>query len=366
MHHSDTNKKTLGNGLKTLWSRGWLYKTGMILVCILLLLLATSYGIARWYIATEKGNQSQGVSFIADYASSLGVDPHDTMKAMINDLHVKNFRLVSYWSDMEKSPGQYNFSELDWEFHQAEAAQAKITLSVGLRQPRWPECHVPSWIDINKPVSTWQPQLEGFITRVVNRYKSSPALGSYQLENEYFLKAFGECTNFDRSRLVSEYNLIKKLDTKHIVILSRSNNAQGIPLYSPTPDEYGISIYKRVWDTSVTHRYVEYPFPAWYYATLAGLQKIVQGRDMIIHEMQAEPWPPDKKGITDISLAEQSKSFDAARFQGRINFAKATGMPTVYYWGGEYWYYRKVVLHDSSVWNVAKTAFNKPAQSTQK
>jgi hypothetical protein len=108
----------------------------------------------------------------------------------------------------------------------------------------------------------------------------------------------------------------------------------------------------------VTHRYIEYPFPAWYYAFLAGSQKIVQGKDMIVHEMQAEPWPPNQKTIPEISLAEQSKSFDAARFQGRITFARATGMPIAYYWGGEYWYYRMVVLHDPSVWNVAKNNFS--------
>jgi hypothetical protein len=362
MHHSDTNKKTLRKGLKAYWNKNWWHKTIMVFVCLILLMLGTMYGIARWYIASENGKQIAGVSFVADYATSLGVDPHDTFNAMINDLHVKNFRLVSYWSDIEKSPGQYDFSELDWEFDQAEAAHAKISLSVGLRQPRWPECHAPSWIDTTKPVDIWQPQLEAFMTTVINRYKNSPALGSYQLENEYFLKGFGTCTNFDRSRLVSEYNLVKKLDPKHTLIITRSNNAQGIPLYSPTPDEYGISIYKRVWDTSVTHRYVEYPFPAWYYAYLAGSEKIVQGKDMIIHEMQAEPWPPNHKTIPETSLAEQSKSFDATRFKGRIAFAKATGMPAAYYWGGEYWYYRMVILHDPSVWNVAKTAFTQPTR----
>jgi len=72
-----------------------------------------------------------GVSFIPDYASSLGLNPEQTMSALINRLHVKHFRLTSYWSDVEPTKGNYNFSQLDWEFAMADKAHAKITLVVG-------------------------------------------------------------------------------------------------------------------------------------------------------------------------------------------------------------------------------------------
>jgi hypothetical protein len=266
-------------------------------------------------------------------------------------------RLVSYWDAMEPAPGKYDFSQLDWQFQKAEAAGAKISLSLGLRQPRWPECHAPSWVDTTKPASQWQPQLEQYITAVVNRYKDSPALDSYQIENEYFLKGFGLCNNFDRGRLISEYNLVKKLDPAHPLVVNRSNNGIGIPVNEPKPDEYGISIYKRVWDAGITHRYLEYPFPAWYYAFLAGAQKIHDGRDMRIHELQAEAWAPNGKELPALSLDEQNKSFNAQRFQGRIEFGKATGMRHIDLWGAEYWYYRLKVLHDPTVWDVAKSTF---------
>jgi hypothetical protein len=344
---------------KHYWQDGWWHKTVVIVVSVVLLGLAGMYGIARWYIASEAGKPMvYGTSFIPDYASSLGVDPQKTMDALINDVGVKRFRLVSYWSDIETSPGTYDWSQLDWEFAKANAAHATVTLSVGLRQPRWPECHAPSWIDTSKPENTWYPQLSQFMQAVVNRYKSNPALVSYELENEYFLKAFGQCQNFDRQRLVNEFALVKKTDPKHPVIISRSNNGIGTPLYAPTPDEFGISIYKRVWDAGVTHRYIEYPQPAWYYGFLAGVQKITTGKDMIIHEMQAEAWPPHGMGIADTSLAEQNKSIDAKRLQGRFEFAKATGMKTADLWGSEYWYYRMEVLHDPSLWNVAKQEYS--------
>jgi hypothetical protein len=348
----------LVNYLVRYWQKSRWHKAVVILVTIFLVCLGTMYGIARWYIAQESNKPLvMGTTFIPAYASSLGVNSKDAMDALIKDVGVRHFRLVSYWDQLEPEQGKYDFTELDWQFQKAEASDSKVTLSLGLRQPRWPECHMPAWAQ-NKPVAEWQPQLEAFITQVVNRYKGSPSLDSYQLENEFFLKGFGNCKNFDRNRLISEAKLVKKLDGKHPLIISRSNNAIGMPVGQPTPDEFGISIYKRVWDATLTHRYLEYPFPAWYYAFVAGLQKIVTGKDMIIHELQAEAWPPNGKFMTEVSLEEQNKSFNAERFKSRVEFGKATGMREIYLWGSEYWYYRLIKLHDDSLWKVAKQTFH--------
>jgi hypothetical protein len=338
------------------WRRSWWQKLVSIVVVIVILLVGGMYGIAQWYIHSEQGPQQLGVSFIPDYAQSLGVNPQQTMDALIN-IGVKQFRLVSYWSDMEPSSGHYDFSQLDWEFQKAEAAHAKVILTLGLRQPRWPECHAPSWVNTSAPDSQWQPQLEAFMQKVVQRYQHSPSLQSYQVENEYFLQGFGSCTNFDHSRLVSEYNLVKQLDPTRPIIIGRSNNAIGLPTGQPQPDEFGISVYKRVWDAGVTHRYLEYPYPAWYYGFLAGLQKIVTGKDMMIDELQAEAWTPHGQTIQQTSLAEQNKSLDAKRLKDRFQYGRATGMRQIDLWGAEYWYYRAQVLHDPSLWNVAQQEF---------
>ncbi|HJQ08714.1 MAG TPA: beta-galactosidase [Candidatus Saccharimonadales bacterium] len=346
------------------WRKKWWHKL-LVVVCIAVLLaVGGMYGIARWYIAS-KSNQPLllGTSFIPAYAESLGVDPQRTLDALLNDLGVRHFRLVSYWNQLEPEPGKYDFTLLDWQFEKIQNADAKVTLSLGLRQPRWPECHMPAWAQ-SMPAAEWRPHLETFIAAVVERYKHSPSLNSYQLENEYFLRGFSpHCKDFNRDRLVSEYNLVKRLDPHHPVVIARSNNALGIPLGEPTPDEFGISIYKRVWDANVTRRYLEYPFPAWFYAFVAGSQKLYTGKDMLIHELQAEAWPPNRQIISETSLDEQNKSFDAQRFADRIEFGKATGMREIYLWGSEYWYYRLIKLQDPSLWVVAQDAF---ASATKK
>lgn len=315
------------------------------------------YGIALWYQHTQAGKPYLlGVSFIPSYASYLGVDPHETLAAIINDLGVRQFRFVSYWNEIEPQQGTYDFSTLDWQMQAAEQSGSKVSLSIGLRQPRWPECHAPDWVDTSQPTSAWQPQLEAYMTKVIERYKNSPSLSSYQLENEFF-NSFGECHNFDRARLSTELALVKRLDPHHPVIISRSDNYAGFAVREPRGDINGISIYRRVWDGTLTKHYQTYPFPSWYYAFLAGAQKILTGQPSVIHELQAEPWPPHGQNIKETSLAEQNKTFDAAQLQRTVAFGEKTGIRHMDLWGAEYWYYRMQVLHDPTVWNEAKTIF---------
>lgn len=338
------------------WRSSWLHKLIIITLAFVLMSVAAMYGIARWYIHTSANQPlTLGVSFIPDYARSLGVDPQEAMDELL-DIGVKDYRLVSYWNGIEYNQGSYDFSQLDWQFQKAEARDAKITLTLGLRQPRWPECHMPDWAK-DQPRDQWQPQLEKFIQATVERYKDSPSLENYQLENEYFLKGFGICTDFSRERLVSEYNLVKKLDPGREVIVGRSNNALGFPVGQPQPDKFSISIYKRVWDGGFSKRYLEYPQPAWFYGYIAGVQKIFNKRDMIVGELQAEAWAPNGQSLNEISLEEQNKSLNAQRFDDRIRYGEATGMREIYLWGAEYWYYRLKVLDDPSLWNVAEKHF---------
>lgn len=341
------------------WKKSLLNKIVIVVVALVFLSIAFMYSIAQWYIhGQENVPYNLGVTFIPDYAEYLGLDPNQALHAILTQLDISNIRLTSYWTDIEPTQGQYNFSELDQEFAMADAAHVKVYLSIGLRQPRWPECHMPTWTQ-NESENTWFPQLESYMTQVVNRYKNNPEMGGYQLENEYFLKAFGTCTNYSRQRLVDEYDMVKKLDPNHPIIVNRSNNAIGTPVGKPTPDLIGISIYKRVWDSYITHRYFEYPIPAWYYGFLAGVEKIWDHRQTVNDELQAEPWPPTP--MLQASEAEQSKSMNATILKSRIAYGEATGIKTIDLWGVEWMYWQKTKFNNPSDWNVAKAAFAQAA-----
>jgi len=341
--------------LRIWWqNRHTLHKFLLIFALVLLLFVAQAYGVAFWY---QKKHQNEplnfGVSFIADYARHLELDEKKAFLALRDELGFKRFRLVSYWEDIEKSPGHYDFSELDWQFDRVGEVQGQVTLSIGLRQPRWPECHIPGFY-ADLPNDVWYPKLKNFMKATVERYKNRPELQSYQLENEYFLRVFGECKKYgtERSRLIDEFHLVKSIDNEHPIILSLANNYFGIPTGQPRADQFGISVYKRVFDYTVTKRYLEYPFPSWYYSWRSGLTEIFTGRSSMIHELQAEPWPPTD--IKQTSAREQNESMDAKRLRERISYGKNTPFRDIDLWGGEWWYWRKTHFHDPSLWEVIK------------
>ncbi len=363
---SRTSNKIASILWKKLWAGSKWRKLATSIIVLFILWFGAMFAVGQWYIHKHKNQPLVlGTTFISDYASSFGLDPHQALDGILGDLGMKQLRLVGYWSTIEKTSGTYDFSDLDWQFAMANHYGAKVSLAIGLRQPRWPECHVPDWA-ANEPKSVWQPQLNKFITAVVDRYKANPALGDYELENEFFLSVFGECKDFDRQRLVSEFKMVKQTDPNHHVIVSRSDNWVGIPIGQPTPDEFAISVYKRVWDATFTHRYFEYPLPSWFYASLAGYEEMLSGKDMIIHELQAEPWTPNGLLITQISVPEQYKSMSPQRMKTRIAYGEATGMRTIDLWGAEWWYWLKVTKGDPSVWNVVKQAVTEANVQNQK
>ena len=339
-------------------SRSWLQRFWILVTIAILIIYAQAVVISDWYINKHKNEPlNYGVTFISDYASYLGIDPQTTFKALRDDMGIHRFRLVTYWSDIEKSPGVYDFSDLDWQLKMVNQVHGTATVSVGMRQPRWPECHIPDWAS-SEPVDKRNSDVDAFIKATINHLKSNPAVQSYQLENEYFLGVFGACPASDRNQLTNEFNLIKSLDSKHPIIMSLANNYFGIPVGQPRPDEFGISVYKRVFDYTVTHRYFEYPFTPRYYAYRAGLTEIFTGRESMLHELQVEPWLATGYDIRTAPLSEEYKSMNPKIAASRIKYAQATGFRDIDMWGGEWWYFLKVVRHDPTIWNTVKSSLD--------
>lgn len=339
-----------------LTNKRWLRNTLIGLLIFVVTGVGVMYGISRWYMAKHANEPLvYGATFIPRYAKSFGLEPREVLHEVIDDLGVKRLRFVSYWNEHEKVPGEYNFDELDWQFEVANKSNAKVTLAIGLRQPRWPECHMPGWAE-EMPKEEWSRHLNTYITKVVERYKDNPALESYQLENEYFLSVFGDCPDHSKERLVNEFNLVKSLDSSKPLIVTRSNNAvPSWPIGEPRSDINGASIYKRVWDATVTKRYFEYPVPAWFYGFLAGGAELTTNRNTFIHELQTEAWLPPGKRMNDLAtIPEQNKSLSPNQLRNRMLYAEATGAKTIDLWGVEWWYWRKEAANDPSLWQTAK------------
>lgn len=295
-----------------------------------------------------------GVSFSVKYARELGLDWKENYAALLDDIGVKHFRLMSYWDEIEREQDKYSWEDLDYQFREAERKGATVSLAIGYRQPRWPECHLPEWAKPLEKPQRWE-QLNQFMGEVVDRYKGSPALTSYQLENEALNTNFGICDDHDRKRLVNEFKLVKERDPNHPIAISVANEF-GIPFGQPRGDIVGFSIYHRVYQRMGSF-YFDYPLPAIWHGSRGAIVEKYLGRPVMIHELQTEPWGPE--ATVKLSLEEQNKSMDAARLKKHVDYALATGIKETYLWGGEWWYWRKSVMGEPSVWEAAREAINR-------
>ena len=321
-----------------------------ILLAMLLVLLISAM-LLDWYYKQQNNDQPRelGVSFSIKASQGFGLNWQENYLALLEDLGFRDLRLMSYWDLIEKSPGEYDFADLDWQFEQAERFGAKIDLAIGLRQPRWPECHQPDWVS-GLDYGQRDQKLNQFISEVVERYRTSTALSAYQLENEYSNKHFGDC-DYDRSnsRLQAEYDLVRSIDPDHPVRINVSNQS-GIPLRKPLGDQIGFSIYFQAhFDLFGRDNSWRFILPSYWHTVRAGLVKLLDKRDVFVHEFQLEPW--GDKPIAEMSIEEQLGYIDSEEVEGRLRYLEKTGIREYYLWGGEWWYYLKT-RGEYSIWEA--------------
>lgn len=319
-------------------------------------LIALGFILDNW-VFQPVPNPSYGVSFSANQAKEYGNDWQANYTALLDDLHFKRFRLMSYWDVGEPTRGNFDFTDLDWQINEANKRGAKVTLAVGLRQPRWPECHQPTWA---KALAghEWRQALYAYMEVVVNRYKNNPAIESYQLENEALNDWFGDCKGtMDVERLKEELALVKRLDPNHPVIMSLSDE-HGLPINQPIPDEFGYSMYGIVYNVNFgPPGYLPYPAPVWWHRLRSAVIMLMHHKPQLVHELQMEPWGP--KSTYLLSTDEQNKSMSTTQIGKMTDFARRSGFDHIDLWGGEWWYWRKV-NGDPSIWEAVRTAINKP------
>ncbi|MBI5742299.1 MAG: hypothetical protein HZA25_00480, partial [Candidatus Niyogibacteria bacterium] len=111
--------------------------------------IAAVFLLAFFYFAQKPDDFSPkvrwGLAFSRLWAEDMGLDPRTVYLAILGELHPAEIRLPIYWRDIEAERGKYDFAEYDWLVREAEKNDTKLTLTVGGKLPRWPECHDPQW-----------------------------------------------------------------------------------------------------------------------------------------------------------------------------------------------------------------------------
>ncbi len=323
------------------------------ILSVLVLIILINFVFERTY--SQADNLKFGVSFSPRYARYLNLDWQKVYIQMLDELKVKNLRLPGYWTSLEPGKGNYDFSETDFMLSEAEKRGVRVILVVGLRQPRWPECHIPSWAK-GLSIKDRQDNVLEFVQKVVERYKQNRAIWAYQVENEPFVSWFGEnCDPPDKRFLEREIQLVKKLDNSRSVVVTDSGEWSSWNGAMTSSDVLGVSLYRRAYNPLFGN--ITYPVPGFIYPLKSNvIRKVLApfNQKTIITELQAEPWV--QKAIPDTSLEEQMKLFSIDNFKSNLDYAKKTGFDEIYLWGVEWWYYIAGKGHTEYL-DFAKTIF---------
>ena len=330
------------------WIKRIVIIIGSIFVCLALIL----FFLAR---KEKPASITYGISYNVPYVLELGLDPDKVFDAFLNDLGVRNFRMSAHWQLIEPTRNQFDFTWMDTDIKKAEKAGAHIIFGVGRRLPRWPECHVPLWA---KSLS-WDEQkaeIREYIKAVVSRYKDSPAITHWQVENEPYLGLFAHdfCGDLDETFLEEEIALVKSLDATRPVLVTDSGNLGTWKGAYTHGDAFGTSVYVYFWNPELGQ--FKTILPPWFYrAKEKILALLYEEKETMLIELSLEPWLLEP--VTQVPVEVQYSRMDLVKFNEIIDYAKATRYEKQYLWGGEWWYWLRE-HGNSEMWNRGKELFN--------
>ncbi len=297
-------------------------------------------------------NATLGVTYTPRYAQSLGLDPKITYIQMLDDLNPKTIRLPIYWDELQKNPGGFDFSKTDYYVKQAEQRKIKLTLVIGYKVPRYPECYIPSWARNMTPVE-FNRAVFNEIGAVVDHYKDSPSVDVWQIENEP-LFPFGVCPPVSLDRLKQEIAVVHQLDPKHPVMVTDSGEFGLWLNVAKISDIVGTTLYRRTLAPYVPQ--FKSPLPPFFYQLKGMLVHLFYPKKRIfVSELQEEPW--SNRPLTKTPYSLQTESFPLEDLGDNITFSRQAGFDTIYVWGAEWWYYLKATGHPEYL-NKAIMIFN--------
>ncbi len=326
----------------------------IIIGIIVLMALVYIFKIAKHYpknINLENVDNFFGVTYSKKYAEDLGLDWREVYLAILDDLEVKKIRIPIYWDEIEKIPGNFDFSDYDYLIGEGEKRNVEFVLNFGMRVARWPECHFPEWLN-SSDKKYLQERTNLMIKEVVDNFKNYNSIVYWQLENEPLLDSFGVCPKSDYNFLQEEISLVKSLDNRQIII-SATGELSFWEKEIKVADIFGTTMYRVVYNKFFG--YIKYPYSSKFYNRKAKLNNI-NPKDIFIIELQAEPWI-DEFDIINPNSKRYLKSFNINQFKANAQFALDTGFNRAYLWGAEWWYLRYKKMNDPVYWDFAKTLF---------
>ncbi len=160
-------------------------------------------------------------------------DPAADLSLLLSETEPDIVRLPVYWDATEPTPSGLNFSEIDQllavvERHDQVASRpTAVILTIGARNFLYPELHSPAWAGSRgQPalgLAQAGPAYRKYFDATLMRFRDSPLLYSWQVENEPFDYVGNVSTDYDvisASQLAWEIGEVHRLDPQHPAVIT--------------------------------------------------------------------------------------------------------------------------------------------------
>lgn len=324
-----------------------------------LCLIVLGYFLVGW---PKEYKKEYGITWSSPYAWGLGLDPNEGLRQVLDDLGVRRFRIPAYWTDIEREQGRYDFTILEEQLDEIAKRDGRVTLAIGARLPRWPECWVPDWAKLVDTRTRASVQMM-YVKATYERFKDHPTVAGWQVENESQLKQFVKCDGLTKELVVEELRYVRGEEAKRggqrrPVITTDSGELSAWLAFARETDGLGVSVYRSV--TNPWLGIVRYWFiPPWAYSRKAALVQSFTG-PIFISEFQMEPW--SEMPLQNTKLEDQYKTLSIQYMRQNFTYAKRMSVPAVDFWGAEWWYWMKEKQGIPEFWDEARRFFAESRQ----
>ncbi len=312
-----------------------------------------------------------GVSFSHRHAAWLGLDPYETLRALLAELGVRYLRLSVYWDEIAPEPSRLTFDPVRPWLDLAASYGARVTITLGLKAQRHPEFYPPRWLGETAPPPgadlARQPRVVTLLLLMLERATAFLAdydvIEAWQVENEPFVPAAGRTVGWRiaPALLAREIDVVREVDPRLRPIVVTHASASALDRRwrdaLALADILGQDLYPRV-PTSrrlpwrYWNRYAWGPLAPNLRAQARAARRL--GRGWWITELQAEPW--ERGDIRELPSAAIG-SISPRQILANLDLARRSRPQRILLWGAEWWRFAAERLGDRRYWDLARELF---------
>lgn len=302
-----------------------------------------------------------GFSYSPMTSQQLDRDPAEDLTQLLAATNPDLVRLPVYWDAVQPTPDSLDFSSIDEllaaveRHNQATDRRTRVVLTIGARNFIFPELHAPAWAGPRQQPQLGQVQAQPtyrlYVDSSIVRYRASPLLYAWQVENEPFDDTENFETGDDRiepAELAWEIGEVHRLDPAHRAMTTSFDGwnvlVDMLQVYAPpilaslgaypsghpedvldAGDVLGLDFY--IYGPSVPPAYITNGQRAeWKSQALSfwADRASEQGKQVWLAEMQAQPWGT-LSGFGPADLIDSAVDYRQERLQ------------VVLLWGADTW-----------------------------